>query len=410
MFKNPGRIVYRVSDLEKAKEWYRQVLGADPVIDSPVGVVFAIGESVLILETVAGSSNEDDGPFVFWVVDDAVSSHRRLCDLGAVTHTDLKTMFGIRSGTVTDPFGNVIGVLSKVDTAKKTVEQKPSDTARGVAALRFVGTLEEREEIKCHDSLSEIFLAEEVRTALRDPAKREWFLTKFVPAGQYRFAIARTVWFDGLVEEALKTHIPQIVFLGAGYDSRPYRFADLIWGTRIFEVDAPPTQEFKRSLLAKAGVAIPEDIAFVPVDFTRDSLKDALLSAGFDAHQKTLFVWEGVIQYLPAQAIDETLGFIRKNSLPGSAVCFDYPCTFEGEDEAYGVKEQREFMRGNAAGEPVVFRIARGQISTFLSERGFNLTEHLTAEDMERRYLVLKNGSSAGKVTATCCLALAKVV
>ncbi len=410
MFKSPARIVYRVADLEKAKEWYRRFLGTDPVVDSPLGVMFRIGESVLVIETIAGSPDGNEGPFVFWAVDDAVSSHQRLRDLGAVTHTELKTMFGIRSGTVTDPFGNVIGVLSKVDAAEKTVEQKPSDTAMGVAGLRFLATLEEREELRGPDRLAEIFLADEVKATYMDPVKREWLLTKYMPIGQYYFAMARTIWFDGLVKEALKARILQIVFLGAGYDSRSYRFTDLIAGTRIFEVDAPPTQEHKRSLLLKAGIAVPKGLAFVPVDFTRDSLRDSLVNASFDASQETLFVWEGVTLYLQAREIDETLRFMRENSPAGSTVCFDYVCTFPGMDDAYGVKEQQEFMRGKIVGEPVVFRIPRGQIGPFLSERGFALLDHLTSEDMERRYLTLKDGSSAGQVTANCCLALAKVV
>ena len=81
MFKSPGRIVYGVSDLEKAKEWYRQVLGMEPVFDSPVGVVFLVGPSALILAPRECSSNEKEGAIVYWAVDDAVLAHRRLCEL-----------------------------------------------------------------------------------------------------------------------------------------------------------------------------------------------------------------------------------------------------------------------------------------------------------------------------------------
>ncbi len=410
MFKGLKRIVYRVSDMEKAKQWYRQVLGAEPVFDSPVGVVFLVGGSFLALMPGAGASNEGDGVTAYWAVDDAISSQQRLCEMGATALSDMTTVAGVRWTTVKDPFGNVIGVLSEVDKAEKTVEHKPSDTARGAANMRFLATLDEREEVRGGDYLAEAFIAEEAKTGLRKPAAREWFLTKFCPPGIYQYHIARTAYFDSVVKEALTAHTPQIVFLGAGYDSRPYRFAHLAKDTRFFEVDAPPTQEHKRSLIDQAGITVPAGLAFVPLDFTRDSLRSALFRAGLDRSQKTLYVWEGVTYYLPAQAIDDTLGFIRENSPPGSAVCFDYTGTFPGVDDAYGVKEQREFLRTNLPGEVMEFSIERAQIESFLSESGFSLTEHLTPEEMEKRYLTLRDGSSAGKVTASYCIAQASAV
>lgn len=409
MFKSAGRIVYGVSDLEKAKEWYRQVLGQEPVFDSPVGVVFLVGTTALSLAPRAGSSNGKDGATVYWTVDDAVLSHRRLCELGATPNTDLTTVVGMRSATLKDPFGNVVGILSEVKASEKTVEQKPSDTARGVAGLRFLATLEEQEEIRGPDYLAEVFVPEEWKTTFRDPAKRKWFVTEFLPPGMYRGHIARTALFDGLVEDALRDHIPQIVFLGAGYDSRPYRFAALIKDTRIFELDAPPTQEHKRSILEREGIPIPDGLAFVPTDFTNTSLKDALFSAGFDKKHKTLYIWEGVTYYLPNEAIDSMLSFIRENSPAGSTVCFDYYSTFPGMDEAYGVKEQREFMRTHSPGERMQFSIKRDQIGSFLAARGFTLIEHLTPEEMQKRYLTLKDGSSAGKTIAGFCYAGAAV-
>jgi methyltransferase (TIGR00027 family) len=409
MFKGVKRVVYRVPDLEKAKEWYAQVLGMNPVLDSPVAVTFVVGSSALILIPAAGSSTGENNVTAVWAVDDVILSYRRLCEFGATPHTDMATFGGMRSATVKDPFGNVIGIVSEVNASEKTVEQKPSDTARATANFRFLATLDEREEIRGRDYLAEIFLPEEMKATYRDSVKREWFLTKFLPPGTYRFHITRTAYFDGVVEEALKTYVPQIVFLGAGYDSRSYRFAQLITGTRIFEVDAPPTQEHKKELLSRAGVTIPEGLVFVPTDFAKDSLKDALFSAGFDRSLKTLYVWEGVTYYLPAQVIDETLSFIRQNSPPGSIVCFDYSSTFPGMEEAYGVKEAREFMKSHSPGERMEFSIERAKIGAFLSERGYTLTEHLTPEEIEKRFLTLKDGSSAGKIAASICYARAMV-
>ncbi|MBN1319733.1 MAG: class I SAM-dependent methyltransferase [Thermoleophilia bacterium] len=146
--------------------------------------------------------------------------------------------------------------------------------------------------------------------------RRAVFSNSHVRTGRrYHYSTARTVWFDGVVKEALEERIPQLVFLGAGYDSRPYRFADLIAGTRVFDVDAPPAQERKRGVLAKAGVAVPDGLAYVPVDFTRDSLRDRLVDAGFDARQETLFVWEGVTLYLVTFTVTDNLGGVGSDTM-----------------------------------------------------------------------------------------------
>ncbi len=99
MFKSPGRIVYRVLDIEKAKQWYRQVLDADPVFDSPFAVAFPAGASTLVLVPGTGASKGEDRAVVYWAVDDAVASCRRLCELGATPHTDMATMSGMRWAT-----------------------------------------------------------------------------------------------------------------------------------------------------------------------------------------------------------------------------------------------------------------------------------------------------------------------
>jgi O-methyltransferase involved in polyketide biosynthesis len=116
-----------------------------------------------------------------------------------------------------------------------------------------------------------------------------------------------------------------------------------------------------------------------------------------------------VTYYLPAEAVDGMLGFIRGNAPPGSSVCFDYYSTFPGMDAAYGVKEQREFMKTHSPGERMQFSNEREQIGSFLSARGFTLTEHLTPYEIQKRYLTLKDGSSAAKTNAALCLVRAAV-
>jgi O-methyltransferase involved in polyketide biosynthesis len=97
----------------------------------------------------------------------------------------------------------------------------------GTATMRVLATYDEREEIRGNDWLAELFLSEDRRAPLKDPVKRQWILKNSVSPGVYEFMIARTAFFDHVVEEALREGLPQLVLLGAGYDSRPYRFREL---------------------------------------------------------------------------------------------------------------------------------------------------------------------------------------
>lgn len=414
MFQGVMSIVYRVSDVEKAKQWYRMLLNAEPVLDKALFVVFRVGDTNLGLVHTdlgpVGESKGNDSTRTYWRVDDIDSVYTYLLDCGAIPHSEIETGdLGTRRATVLDPFGNVFGIASTTAEATKTsVEQQPSETAMAATFLRALAAIDEREEIQGDDYLAEAFLPEDRKASLRYPAVRKE-IGKSRP-GMYEYMIARTAYFDHIVEQALQENIPQIVFLGAGYDSRPYRFRDLIKDTRIFELDIHTTQQRKTQLLHQANISMPKQLILVPVNFNTDNLKDVLLSAGYDQTRKTLFIWEGVTHYLLPKAVDDTLSFIRSNSPPGSTVCFDYTSVSPDMFDQYGVKELRENRRASASGEPSRFGIAKGKIESFLSERGYEIIDHLTAQDMERNYLTLHDGSSAGRVLAIFCFVHASVV
>jgi methyltransferase (TIGR00027 family) len=134
-----------------------------------------------------------------------------------------------------------------------------------------------------------------------------------------------------------------------------------------------------------------------------------LLSAGYDQKRKALFIWEGVTHYLLPKAVDDTLSFIKSNSPPGSTVCFDYTSISPDLFDLQDVKELIANRRASASSEPSRFGIVKGGIASFLSERGFEVIDHLTPQDMERKYLTLRDGSSAGKVAAIFCFVHASV-
>src|SRR5947209_8142661 len=136
------------------------------------------------------------------------------------------------------------------------------------------------------------------------------------------FVAVRSRISDDALAAAVKRGARQLVVLGAGLDTTAYR-ALPSQDLRIFEVDHPATQAWKRARLAEAGIPLPASLSFVAVDFERETLANGLAAAGFDSAQQTFFTWLGVVPYLTEDAIFSTLGFIA--GLPGGAhVVFDY--------------------------------------------------------------------------------------
>lgn len=272
------------------------------------------------------------------------------------------------------------------------------------ATMRALAAHDERDEIRGADYLAEIFLSEDQKAPLKDPTVMQWVMKNKVAPGAYEFMIARTAFFDHVVRDALVQNIPQIVLLGAGYDSRPYRFEALAQETRIFELDARPTQLRKREVLEKARIPFPAHLEFVPIDFNRDNLQDTLLAAGFARDQRALFIWEGVTYYLSRQVVEDTLVAIRSISRATSSICFDYASLSAEALNEEGAKKLREHMKSQYSAEPTKFGIPQGKLEPFLAERGYVVIDHLSASEMEARYLTLRDGSIAGKVPALFAL------
>jgi len=200
--------------------------------------------------------------------------------------------------------------------------QQSSVTAQGIAAIRAVESSKSPGQRICYDPLAR---------RLVNPFF--YFLAKaFAGYGERKapgtagFLVARARYIDDYLEAGLDSGINQLVILGAGLDSRAYRFERLRGRVAVFEVDHPATQRGKRQRLRKVFGELPNQVTFVPVDFNEEGL-DKLFGFGYDRRQKTLFIWEGVTYYLMAEAVDSTLEFVSKNSGQGSSIVFDYVYT-----------------------------------------------------------------------------------
>jgi len=136
--------------------------------------------------------------------------------------------------------------------------------------------------------------------------------------------VARSRFVENELLAAVKRGVRQYVILGAGLDTFGYRNPYANDGLKVFEVDHPATQEWKRQQLCVAKISIPENLAFVPIDFESQSLADQLKKTGFRTDEPSLFSWLGVTMYLPYEAMMATMQFIVTSTPPGSTIVFDY--------------------------------------------------------------------------------------
>ncbi|MGD2027193.1 MAG: SAM-dependent methyltransferase, partial [Anaerolineales bacterium] len=135
--------------------------------------------------------------------------------------------------------------------------------------------------------------------------------------------LCRHRYIDDILKRSLNEGIEQVVILGAGFDSRAYRIKDMA-KVHVFEVDLPGTVEMKEKRLEKVLGQVPEHITLVGIDFDKQVLGDVLRAAGYQVNKKTLFIWEGVTQYISAEAVESTLNFVSGFSGEGSAIVLTY--------------------------------------------------------------------------------------
>jgi methyltransferase (TIGR00027 family) len=263
---------------------------------------------------------------------------------------------------------------------------QPSRTALGAAFHRAANQVLEGGFIFADPLAARILGAEApaaIAAAKNDPSRRKLRL----------FVAARTRFAEDALAAAIPRGVRQLVVLGAGLDTYAYRAA-LGESLRVFEVDHPATQVWKRQRLAEAAIPVPRALTFAPVDFERETLADGLTAAGFDPAPQTFFTWLGVVPYLSEQAIFSTLAFIA--SLPGGAhVVFDYgnpPASSRSQDE-YAAMQETLAARVASLGEAFQSYFETDMLHAKLTALGFREVEDLGPASIRERYLAKYKGS-----------------
>jgi methyltransferase (TIGR00027 family) len=269
-------------------------------------------------------------------------------------------------------------------------EGRPSNTALTAAAMRAYHYVSADEPRVVNDGLA-LQLAG-MSSATDALAYVDAYAGKLAAFGERRAAeatvqdvmlciCARSRFVEDQLAAALERGVRQLVILGAGLDSTAYRRPDLTAGMRIFEIDYPATQVWKRERLASTDVPIPANLTFVPFDFERQTLAEALAAGGVQAAEMTFFTWLGVQPYLTDETVMSTLEVIARFPT-GSELVLDLMTPTEhhhGEGMTEGIRQILEAAA--KVGEPFKSTYTPAVFNDRLQRRGFGHVDSISCHD-----------------------------
>lgn len=263
--------------------------------------------------------------------------------------------------------------------SRALVAGEPSRTARGAAIQRAAHQLLESPRVFEDPLALGIFGAEGVRWLGRNLDRYRSEGSRAMRA----FLVMRSRFAEDELARAYERGVRQYVVLGAGLDTFAYRNPHR--GLKVFEVDHPDTQAWKRARLRDQSIAVPGSMRFAPVDFERQTLADGLRAAGFRADRPAFLSWLGVTIYLSRPAVAGTLRYVA--ALPrGSQVVFDFapPPAELGEAERRG--HDRAAAGVARTGEPWIGYFSPGALEDEMRSGGFAEARAIGSEEMNRRY------------------------
>jgi O-methyltransferase involved in polyketide biosynthesis len=269
----------------------------------------------------------------------------------------------------------------------------PSQTALTAAAARAAHLIVDREPVIFADELAAILLGEQAEEFI---SYHRLHGTHLVLSSARAQAVCRSRFTEDHLAARVRDGVSQYVILGAGLDSFAYRSQPAAGGPaaggpalrrpagqrliRVFEVDHPASQQWKRGHLAAAGIPVPDHVSFVAMDFERDPLAGRLRQAGFDPDRPALVSWLGVTMYLTQAAISQTLAEIGTFA-PGTQLITDYMLPAALRDETGNTYADLVAPTAAEHGEPWLTFLAPGDMSALLETHGFGGVEHVRQRD-----------------------------
>ncbi|HEX8007570.1 MAG TPA: class I SAM-dependent methyltransferase, partial [Trebonia sp.] len=254
--------------------------------------------------------------------------------------------------------------------------EQPSLTALTAAAARAAHLIVDDEPVIFPDTLAASLLGERAEELI---GYHKLHGTHPVLSGARTQVTCRSRYAEDVLARAAGRGVTQYVVLGAGLDSFAYRDA-LAARIRVFEVDHPATQDWKRRALAAANVAVPDTLAFVPADLAAEPLEDRLGAAGFDPAAPAVVSWLGVTMYLTPEVIGQTLAAVGRLA-PGTELIADYMLPEGMRDEAGAVYARLVAQASAERGEPWLSVFAPDEMTGLAREHGFARALHVRQRD-----------------------------
>jgi methyltransferase (TIGR00027 family) len=193
-------------------------------------------------------------------------------------------------------------------------------------------------------------------------------------------------YIDDHLVEALDRGAEQVVLLGAGYDTRAYRFADRLHGRPVFEVDLAAISRAKATKVARHAHELPRaNVVRVEIDFESQQLQDVLPASGFVVGRPTFFTWEGVPMYLTRAAVKSTLDAVHELGGDGSQLAHDMWHLVD-DPGPLGTARRSVPNALSLIGEPVTFGVHPEDYEQLLARHGFRIVDLATASELQERY------------------------
>lgn len=199
-------------------------------------------------------------------------------------------------------------------------------------------------------------------------------------------SLSRSRYTEDSLEEAVRQGVRQYVILGAGMDTFAFRRSEMLAKLEVFEVDHPATQEYKRQRITELGWKEPEQLHYISIDFTQETLKTALMRSSYDPKTLSFFSWLGVTYFLPVEAVFATLREFCNNSLAGSMLIFDYMTTDIFIPGRVDKCMQLSMDKVRQVGEPLISGFNPSTLAKDLAPLGLRVYENLSPTDIEERY------------------------
>jgi methyltransferase (TIGR00027 family) len=266
-------------------------------------------------------------------------------------------------------------------------EKRVGNTALGAAICRLIEQYQPENKRLFTDPLAKAMVDAPIGFLLRFAFMRNFTVrqTDSVAEGIFGEQICRTRYIDDVASAGLAEGIRQLVILGAGLDTRPCRLPG-VEQVKVFEVDLPIVQANKKKKVIGHLGRVPSNVTYIPIDFDTQPLETVFSSTTYDITQPAVFLWEGVSQYVTAEAASRIFAFVGK-AAQGSTLVFTYvlKSIIEHRSNLPGIEKMLDTVARQ--GSAWIFGLEQSENPAYLERFHLHVAEDVGNSDYQERYL-----------------------